>query len=125
MKNKISQYDFSKRRDFHYTNTGNDVFIKTLEMLSMMKYDEFYDEFNEYFGYDNIMKRIYFMLSEKGKTEYIYRCREYELKDYFKIEKFCNSFIDIAIEDKQNGIFNFDNIFFKKQIFHYYRHDVL
>lgn len=26
-------------------------FIKTLEMLSMMKYDEFNDEFNEYFGY--------------------------------------------------------------------------
>ena len=45
--NKISQYDFSKRRDFHYTNARNDVFIKTLEMLSMMKYDEFNDEFNE------------------------------------------------------------------------------
>ena len=28
--NKISQYDFSKRRDFHYTNARNDVFIKTL-----------------------------------------------------------------------------------------------
>lgn len=49
--NKISQYDFYNRRKFHYTNTGNGVFIKTLEMLSMMKYDEFYDEFNEYFGY--------------------------------------------------------------------------
>ena len=55
------------------------------------------------------------MLSEKGKTEYIYRCREYELKDYSKIEKFCNSFIDIAIEDKQSDIFDFDNIFFKNK----------
>lgn len=80
-----------------------------------MKYDEFYDEFNEYFEYDNITKKIYSMLSEKRKTEYIYRYREYELKDYSKIEKFCNSFIDIAIEDKQNGIFNFDNIFFKNR----------
>lgn len=109
----ISQSDFFNRRNFHYTNTGNEVFIKTLEMLSMMKYDDFYDDFNEYFGYSNITKKIYSMLSEKGKTEYIYRCREYELKDYSKIEKFCNSFIDIAIEDKQSGIFNFDNIFFK------------
>ena len=112
----ISQSDFYKRRNFHYTNTRNDVFIKILEMLSMMKYDEFYDEFNEYFGYDNnITKKIYSMLSEKGKTEYIYRCYDYELKDYSKIEKFCNSFIDIAIKDKESSIFDFDNIFFKNR----------
>ena len=55
------------------------------------------------------------MLSEKGKTEYIYRCRDYELKDYSKIEKFCNSFIDISIKDKESGIFDFDNIFFKNK----------
>ena len=112
---KISSFDFYKRKNYYYVNTGNEVFIKTLEMLSMMKYDDFYDEFNEYFGYDNITKKIYSMLSEKGKTENFYRSREYELKDYSKIEKFCNSFIDIAIEDKQSGIFNFDNIFFKNK----------
>ena len=56
------------------------------------------------------------MLSEKGKTEYIYRCRDYELKDYSKIEKFCNSFIDISIKDKESGIFDFDNIFSKTNI---------
>ena len=55
------------------------------------------------------------MLSEKGETEYIYRCREHELKDYSKIEKFYNSFIDIAIKDKERGIFDFDNIFFKNR----------
>ena len=109
--NKISQYDFYQRRNYYYVNSANDVFVKTLEMLSMMKYDDFY----EFFGYDNITKKIYSMLSEKGKTEYVYRCREYELKDYSKIEKFCNSFIDIAIEDKQSGIFNFNNIFFKNR----------
>lgn len=112
---KISHHDFYTRRNFPYTNTGNDVFVKTLEMLSMMKYDDFCDEFYEYFGYNNITKKIYSMLSEKGKTEYVYRSHKYELKDYSKIEKFCNSFIDIAIEDKQNGIFNFDNIFFKNR----------
>lgn len=112
---KISHHDFYARRNLPYANTGNDVFVKTLEMLSMMKYDEFYDDFYEFFGYDNITKKIYSMLSEKGKTEYVYRCREYELKDYSKIEKFCNSFIDIAIEDKQSGIFNFNNIFFKNR----------
>ena len=112
---KISSFDFYKRKNYYYVNTGNEVFIKTLEMLSMIKYDDFYDEFNEYFGYDNITKKIYSMLSEKGKTEHFYRSREYELKDYSKIEKFCNSFIDIAIEDKQSSIFNFDNIFFKNK----------
>lgn len=111
---KISSSEFYKRRNY-YTNVVNDGFIKTLEMLSMMKYDDFYDDFYEYFGYSNITKKIYSMLSEKGKTEYVYRCREYELKDYSKIEKFCNSFIDIAINDKQNGIFDFDNIFFKNK----------
>lgn len=113
--NKISQYDFYQRRNYYYVNSGNEVFIKTLEKLSMMKYDDFCDEFYEFFGYDNITKKIYSMLSEKGKTEYFYRSREYELKDYSKIEKFCNSFIDIAIEDKQSGIFDFNNIFFKNR----------
>lgn len=113
--NKISQYDFYQRRNYYYANTGNEVFIKTLEMLSMMKYDDFCDEFYEYFGYDNITKKIYYMLFEKGKTEYVYRSHEYELKDYSKIEKFCNSFIDIAIKDNQSGIFDFNAIFFKNR----------
>lgn len=110
---KITSSTFYKRRGCYYSNVGNEDFIKTLEMLSMLKYDEFHDEFHEYFGYFNITKKIYYMLCEKGKTEYIDRCSDYELKDYSKIEKFCNSVIDIAIKDKQSGIFDFDNIFFK------------
>lgn len=112
---KITSSDFYKRRNYYYVNRENEVFIKTLEMLSMMKYDDFYDEFYEFFGYSNITKKIYSMLSEKGKTEYIYRCRDYELKDYSQIKKFCNSFIDIAINDKQSDIFDFDNLFFKNK----------
>ena len=38
---KISSFDFYKRKNYYYVNTENEVFIKTLEMLSMMKYDEF------------------------------------------------------------------------------------
>ena len=34
---KITSFDFYKRKNYYYVNTGNEVFIKTLEMLSMMK----------------------------------------------------------------------------------------
>lgn len=105
---KITQYDFYKRRNFRYTHNENENLTKFLEMMNMMKYNEFIDEFYEYFNYNNISNRIYSSLAKESGVDYVYSNKICELKDYSEISKFCNAFIEIASDDKEKNIFNFD-----------------